>query len=83
LLIFSFAISWIAIVDSSMIGFLISMAAFGILMFYFFTTTFRDLTGGRWISTFLRMIISMYSGFFTAFGLTWVGLGITKWLFQQ
>jgi hypothetical protein len=69
--------------DSSMIGFIISMAAVGIFMFYYFTTTFRYLTGGRWISTFLRMIISMYSGFFAAFGLTWVGLGIIKLIFQQ
>jgi len=78
LLAFSFLISWLAIVDSSMIGFMIMMGLFFLFMLYYFVKTFRELTDGKWVVTFIKLVLSMYGGFFTFFGLVWVVLGFIK-----
>ncbi len=83
LLACSFLISPVVLLTSdSMTGLIIIMATIFIIMFYFFTKTFRDLTSGKWVPTFIKLILTMYSGFFTVFALAWVALGIVKLVYQ-
>jgi hypothetical protein len=74
----SIVIPVILIDSESMIAFAILMTLSGLVMLYLFTKTFRYLNHGKWALTFIKIIFSMYGGFFTFFGLLWLILGMVK-----
>lgn len=66
--------------DSSMTLFFIALSVFAVAMFYYFINTFREVADERWFFASIKVLGSMYGGFFAAFSLTWVFLSLVKLL---
>lgn len=80
LLIASPLLSLVVLLDNSgsMSIFLGILAITILLLFFYFTWIFRTLTGGRWITTAIKLVISLELGIMSCLVTIWVVVSLWK-----
>ena len=63
-------IPWALFTDFNMVVFMSAMGVTFILMFYFFTKAYKQITNGKWMSTVIKLLGSVYGGMFLCYGVS-------------